>query len=189
MSYRLYSIINKDPLEHYVYPEELFTDIMSIFLDIEVKKKYDTDGQILDDPFGHFPSMIANNSYIARENIIAYFKETTNINEWLTVPQARTLEWYEHLIMTKLHLVTRITLLAQQEKVAYSIFSFIHSPIRTFFKYHHLNNFINCCSSTIGCSTSHNIQCYDLSREVYEKLSKISLTTPFLTLIRRKIRR
>mmetsp|Transcript_1091 Transcript_1091/g.969 ORF Transcript_1091/g.969 Transcript_1091/m.969 type:complete len:145 (+) Transcript_1091:231-665(+) len=117
--------------------------------------------------------MVVNNAYISRENIIPYFKEVTNINSWLTVPQLRTLEWYEHLIVTKLHLVTRILFFSNQQKISFSIFNYVHSPVRTYYKDYHLKNFINCCSSTIGCSNSINsIHCYDICTDIYSKLSE-----------------
>lgn len=135
-----------------VFPEEVIVDTMADLLDLKVTKKYDTECLTIEDPFGQYPCMIAHQNYIARENIISYFKEVTNINNWLTVPQLRTLEWFEHLVTTKLHLVTKILQINEREVELGSILRYIHSPIRSFIKYRELTTFMSCCSKILGCS-------------------------------------
>lgn len=170
--------VKPDPkdLECLLYPEELFVDIMSKLLNLQVIKKYDTESLTVEDTFGKYPCMVAQNNYVARENIVAYFKGISNINNWLSIPQLRTLEWYEQIIMTKLHLVTKILMINERETEISSVLRYIHSPIRSYFKYRELNDFMACCGKAIGASqllkSKSNIQCYDTARDVYEKLSE-----------------
>ncbi len=162
--------------KHMVYAEELFTDIIGKFWNLNIQKKYDTESVTVEDPFGTYPCLTIHKSFIGREYIIQYFKQVTTINDWLTVPQLRTCEWYEQLVMTKLNLVTRTLLYKGQEPFAFGMLSYLISPFRTYSKYTQLKNFTACCSTTIGCSTSmtdkNNMQWYDIANEIYEKLSK-----------------
>ncbi|CAI2372887.1 unnamed protein product [Moneuplotes crassus] len=158
-----------------VFAEELFVDSIGKFLNLDIHKKYDTEAYTVEDPFGTYPCMTIHNSFIAREYIIQYFKQVTNINDWLSVPQLRTCEWYEQIVMTKLNLVTRTLMFNQHEKFAFSLMKYIYSPIRSYMKYSQLKRFMNCCSTTIGCSATmsdkNNMQCYDIARDIYEKLN------------------
>lgn len=138
--------------------------------------------------------MIIHNTYIARENMIEYFKVVTNINNWLTVPQLRTLNWFEQIVTTKLHLVTKVFQVTDTESQISSLFRYVHSPIRTYFKFRQLKQFMACCSRTIGCShtlkTKNHIQCYDIAKDVYTRLSKLfpsHLTYTYRSEIRRQL--
>mmetsp|Transcript_32575 Transcript_32575/g.37162 ORF Transcript_32575/g.37162 Transcript_32575/m.37162 type:complete len:88 (-) Transcript_32575:547-810(-) len=85
--------------------------------------------------------MVAQDNYVAREYMISYFKKSTNINDWLTVPQNRTLEWLENCIITKLHLVTKTEQIRIRKVEIDSVFTYIHSPIRTYYKFKELKEF------------------------------------------------
>ena len=110
-------------------------------LNAQVKKKYDTESLSAEDAFGKYPWMVAHGNYVAREYIIPYYEKITNINSWLTVPQHRSLVWLEELVMTKLHLVTKFIQTKERKVEIASAFTYIHSPIRTYFKFKELAEF------------------------------------------------
>lgn len=168
--YNLFSPPGEKYTQNLVFPEELFTDIVGELLGLHIEKRYDTESVSSEDPFGKFPCMVAHNNYVARENIIAYFKAITNINSWLTVPQLRSLEWLESLVITKLHLVTKTQQLRIRGGEITSMFRFIQSPIRSLLKYKNYKDFEECCERF--CNLHGDMQAYDIAQEVYEKLTE-----------------
>ena len=128
-----------------VFPEEMFVDIMGKLLKFGVKKRYDTESLSAEDAFGKYPWMVAHDNYVAREYVIPYFEHITNINAWLTVPQHRSLVWLEELVMTKLHLVTKFLQIKERKVELASVFTYIHSPIRTYYKFKELAEFEEWC--------------------------------------------
>ena len=131
--------------------------------------KYNTESLSVEDPFGTIPSMVINESYVARENIIKFFKATTNINNWLSVPQLKTLEWYEDLITERLYLVTQYQIMRDRKGEISSVFRYLHSPVRSMIKYLELKQFTELNKKYLNLHGE--MQAIDIARDIYEKLS------------------
>ena len=155
--------------EKIVYPEHLFTHTMCHLLGENLTETHDTESLTAEDPFGVKPCIVANNSYIARENIIKYFKLVTNINDWLTMPQIKTLDWLEDLVMQHLYPVTQMQLLDDRRPEVNSIFRYIHSPVRSFSKWIELKRYTDYSHKYMNLHGQMQYQ--DVAQHVYAKLS------------------